>query len=42
MADLTIYLAAAAFTLAVAHGMVWSKYQREKAVRARRKFFGEK
>jgi hypothetical protein len=31
MADLTIYLAAAAFTLAVAHGKVWSKEQRKKA-----------
>jgi len=29
--SLTIYLAAAAFTLAVAYGMVWSKSQREKA-----------
>ena len=31
MVDLMIYVAAAAFTLAVAHGKVWSKEQRKKA-----------
>jgi hypothetical protein len=31
MDHLTIYLAAAAFTLAVAYGRVWSKEQRRKA-----------
>jgi hypothetical protein len=31
MDNLTIYLAAAAFTLAVAYGKAWSKEQRRKA-----------
>jgi len=33
MDNLTIYLAAAAFTLAVALGKVWSKEQRRKAAK---------
>jgi preprotein translocase subunit SecG len=41
MDQLTVYLAAAAFTLAVALGKVWSKEQRRKAAESEKQLWQE-